>query len=289
MMKRKATVLICLLFCLTAAMICAGCSGGGSEGSEGGEAGGGSAGVPKFDFSGIEWSVGSGVTDGYRTVMFSYDNGSEYDIAELSLKYKLKADVTDEEIKAFDELTEKAKNQEEELSELTIEAWAERIVESGGSAENIPMQLDGTVEYFNTYDAYDLFEPDIMTVIYIKGDKLYTAYYDYSNQETSYDEDVMDAYTWSDSDLAKLLPKPDAAIVAVSYDDEKRFHATIYGVSKDFYEDYIKQCKEKGFTKNVNDDSDWSWWAEDENGNKVDMIFVDTDGSLDISIDAPSE
>lgn len=289
---RKITKLM-VLACLCALMVlcCSGC-GSGSEsgdGENGQGAGADSGSAPKFDFSGIEWSVDSGVIDGYRVVMFNYNNNTDYDIAELSLEFKLRGDVTEEEVNKFSELKEKAKNMEKEPTELTIEAWAKPIVESGGSANDIPMQLDGTIEYFTTYDAYELFEPDMMTAYYIKGNKIYTAYYDYSTQETSYDSDVIDAYGWSDSEIAGLLPKPDARIAVVQYDDESRFRVDIHGVGKEFYEDYIAKCKEKGFTKNVDDDSDWIWRAEDKAGNELEISVDDTDQIVGIAIDAADE
>ena len=285
-LKKAIAALLCLSVC--AIFCCTGCGAGG-ESSEGDGGGSKSVGTPKFDFSNIEWSVDSGVIDGDRVVMFNYDNNSDYDIAEVSLKFKMKDDTTDEEIKAFSELSEKAKEQEEKLSELTIEAWAEKIIGPGDSVQDVPMQLDGTYQYFTTYDAYDLFEPDMMTVIYIENNKLYTAYYDYRNQETSYDDEVLDAYTWSDSELAALIPKPDVKIVAPGFDSETTFSANAYGVSKEMFEQYKKQCEEKGFKGSSDNYVDWDWRAKDKNGNELELIYVEEDEKVGIHVDAPDK
>lgn len=279
-MRKNIIQVLAVCVCIIAAMCLGGCGEG--SGSDGG-----SSNAPKFDFGCIEWGVGTSVIEGDRVVTFGYDNNSDYDIAELSLEYKLKDDVTEEEIAKYSELKEKAENMEEELSDLTISVRVDNIVEAGGSVSDIPMNLDKTIQYYTEYDAYDLFEPDIMTVLYFKGNDIYTAYYDYKSQETSYSDEVLKAFTWSDSELAKKLPKSDARIAIVGFDDETRFHVNTYGVTKEKYEEYIGQCKEAGFTKNIDNDVDWNWEAEDAEGNKVDLIYDSSSDELSIAIDAP--
>lgn len=259
----------------------AGCGGGGSDKDE-------SGGVPEFDFGKIEWNVDSGYKNGNEIVKFGYDNNSEYDITSFGIEFKIKDDVTEDEIAEHKELKEKAKDQEEELDELTMDATTTKYVKAGGSFDKGECTLDGTIQLFTDYDAYDLFEPDKMTISYLSGGKIYTAYYNYEKKKTSYDEEVLDAYKWSDSKLAKLLPKPDAKIAIPDMDDKESFTVKIYGINQDFYESYIKECKEKGFNKEE-DKNDELWSAKDKEGNNLELVFSKNDDCVSLYLYATDQ
>lgn len=277
-MKTRKGICLSLLI-VVLAIILAACSGGNSE--QGGEKK--SAGAGKFDFSGIAWGVKNGLVEGDRIPVFGYENNTGYDITEFNLSFKVKDDASEEDVTAFDSLKEKAKDMEEEPLELTIDATTNRYVKSGEKVENLPINLDGTIQYFTEYDAYELFEPDKLSVVYIDGNELYNAYYDYLNEETTVEDTGEKAYTWSSSELAKKLPKPDSPIVVVSYDEENLFSAEIYAADKDFYNTYKKLCQEKGFSKNGDDES-WIWNSENKEGNKLTLIFDENDQTVSISL-----
>ena len=278
-MKTKKGICLSLLI-VVLAIVLAACSGGNSE--QGSEKK--SNGTGKFDFSGIAWGVKNGLVEGDRMPVFGYENNTGYDITEFNLSFKVKDDISEEEVTAFRTLKEKAKDMEEEPLELTIDATTTRYVKSGASVENLPINLDGTVQYFTEYDAYELFEPDKLSIVYIDGNELCNAYYDFLNEETTVEDTGEKAYTWSSSELAKKLPKPDSPIVVVSYDEENLFSAEIYAADKDYYDSYKKLCQEKGFSKNI-DDGSWIWNAENKEGDKLNLIFDKENQTVSISLD----
>lgn len=284
-MKIKETIKKIAIVLMIAAFTFAMTACGGSDDGSGGSDGSGNSGSsPKFDFGDIEWSVESGKNDGYDVVRFGYVNNSEYDISGFHLDFKLKDDVTEDDVNGYEELKKKAKDMEEEPTELTISANTTKYVPAGEEFKNGICNLDGTVQYFTDYDAYELFEPETMTIEYISGNKIHTAYYDYEKQKVSYDEPET-AYKWSDSELAKKLPKPETKIVVPGFDDEDSFSADIYCADEDVYNNYIDACKEKGFDKNIDTNNEWMWDAENKEGDKLSLIFQEEDDHLSVHLD----
>lgn len=275
--KMKTKYILIMLMIITAAFAFSACGDKSSDSDSN------SSSSPKFDFGNIEWNVESGMKDGYKVVKFGYSNNSDYDIVFFGLDFKLKDDVTADEVNEYKELKEKAKDMEEEPTDLTISANTTKYVPAGEKFENGTCNLDGTVQSFTDYDAYDLFEPETMTINYISGNKIHTAYYDYKKGKVSYDE-PMTAYKWSDSELAKKLPKPTTKIVVPGFDDKDSFSADIFCADEDVYNEYIDACKKKGFNKNIDTNNDWNWDAENKEGDKLSLIYISEDGKVSVHL-----
>ena len=166
----------------------------------------------------------------------------------------------------------------------------------GIAADGQPCGLDGTVEYYKDFDSYELFEPDMMTAVLSDGKKLYAVYYDFKSQKTTVGEDVINAYSWSNSALARSVPKPDVRYLAVSFEDEDTLHAEAYGVSRDACGEYIDACKAMGFNQNI-DDSDETYGAsgtryfnaDNGKGIKVGVDYYPSDDEMQISVDREDE
>lgn len=282
-MKKKlliAGIILVMVFAF------AGCGSDTSSDSSAGDSGETAAEVDisSIDLSQIDWNIESGIIDGYRVVVFGYTNNTDYEIVDFALDFKVKDGVTNEQLEESSELKEKAANMEHDIGEITFSAMTSKCVAPGESVEGCACNLDGTIEYYTDFDSYDLFEPDMMTAVLSDGNKLYVAYYDFVSQKTTVDEDTEDAYTWSKTTLAKALPKPDVNYLALSYDDETRLHASAYGVSKDSFDTYVSACKEKGFDKNVDEDSD-SFSAENSDGISIDVDYYSEDDEMVIVAD----
>ena len=99
-------IMICALVAL------AGCGAGSGSGSESGEEANQAASdsaAPAFDLSQIDWTVESGIIDGYRVVVFGYTNNTDYEVVDFDLRFKVKDDVTDDQLEQYSELKKKAK------------------------------------------------------------------------------------------------------------------------------------------------------------------------------------
>ena len=296
-MKKRMILLGSMMLMMVFLMAGCGSGSGNSADTDQAEDKGASASDrPAFDLTQIDWNVESGIVDGNRMVTFGYTNNTDYEVVDFDLEFKVKEDVTEEQLEQYSELKEKAKTMEHDIGEITCQAMTSKCVAPGASVDGQPCLLDGTIEYYTDFDSYEVFEPDMMTVVLSDGKKLYEAYYDFSSQKTTVDEEVLDAYNWPDSALAKAVPKPEVRYLAISYDNEDSLYARAFGVSREACSEYIDACKAMGFDQNI-DDSDETYGAggtryfsaDNGNGIKVDVDYYPSDDEMQISVDREDE
>ena len=87
---------------------------------------------------------------------------------------------------------------------------------------------------------------------------------------------------WPSSGLATLLPEPDAEYGHVM-ETEGCVFIDVDEFSADQYAAYIKECKEKGFTEEIKEESD-SFEAYNKNGEKVEIKYYSSRESMSILI-----
>ena len=284
----KKILIMVLAFAMAMAMGIAmtGCGSGSGSGSDSGSDGGSPAPAakPSVDLSQVEWNVESGIVDGVRAVVFGYTNNTDYEIVDFDLEFKVKEGVTSEQLEASSELKEKASDMDHDIGEITFSAITHKCVAPGDSVENCVCNLDGTIQYYTDFDSYELFEPDMMTAVVASDGKVYAAYYDFASGKTTMGDDAEDAYTWSDSAIAKALPKPDVRYLMITSDDEDYLSAEAYGVSEDTFEAYVAACKENGFDQDV-DEYDGNFTAKNADGIEVDVSYISSDDQMYITAD----
>ena len=277
-MKRK---ILTLFMCTALVLSMAACGSGNGSPQEAGAKN--TASAPDFNFEDIEWEVTESIEYGERRPVFNYTNNSKYDITEIDFNMKLKDDVTESDVNKSEELKKKAKDMDEEPTDLTIQVVSNNYVSSGESAENLDICLDGTIQLFTDYEAYELFEPDTITIYFVDDGCLYKTAYDYLNSESTGSSYVQEAFEWSDSEIASLLPKPNNQVVTVSYDDDSFFSASLLGSSMETYKSYVQQCKSKGFTKDEGG-YDPYWTASNKDGYEVQITFYEEEESISVQI-----
>ena len=287
-MKKRLTFALAFALALVMGIAMTGC-GSGSESDSGSDSGsdGGSlapAAKPSVDLSQLEWNVEPGIVDGVRAVVFGFTNNTDYEIVDFDLEFKVKDDVTNEQLEASSELKEKASDMDHDIGEITFSAITHKCVAPGDSVENCVCNLDGTIQYYTDFDSYELFEPDMLTAVVASDGKLYAAYYDFASGKTTMGDETEDAYTWSDSAIAKALPKPDVRYLMITSDDEDYLSAEAYGVSEDTFEAYVAACKENGFDQDV-DEYDGNYTAKNADGIEVDVSYISSDDQMYITAD----
>ena len=282
-MKKILAWAMAFALALTMGIAMTGCgSGSGSDaGSDGGSPA--PAGKPSVDLSQIEWNVESGIIDGARVVVFGYTNNTEYEVVDFDLQFKVKEGVTNEQLEASSELKEKASDMEHDIGEITISGITHKCVAPGESVENCACNLDGTIQYYTDFDSYELFEPDMLTAVVASDGKVYAAYYDFASGKTTVGDEAEDAYTWSNSALAKTLPKPDVRYLMISNDDEDYLSAEAFDVSEETYKAYVEACKSNGFDQEV-DEYDDMFDAKNADGVEVDISYVNSDDQMYITV-----
>ena len=91
---------------------------------------------------------------------------------------------------------------------------------------------------------------------------------------------------WPDNGISKVLPKPKAkrGEIGVNFDDG--FSEHIKMSTKDDFDKYVKECKDKGFTIEAEEKLD-DYVAFNKEGYKLHLYYYDSNKSYDIDLNAP--
>lgn len=152
----------------------------------------------KVSIKDIDWEIKEGIKDGRRYALFTFTNNSEYTIYELELVLTPKSSFKGAKLDEFYSYIETEYNIGSESMDYIKEHGALRIECQHYELFDDPV-LPGksfTTEatYYGLYyvlnmDYYEMFEPDMMTIIYEEENMLYTTYYDYKNNSYSHESE----------------------------------------------------------------------------------------------------
>lgn len=197
----------------------------------------------------IDWHTTESILDGDRIVSFNYTNNSKYTILDVEMTFKQKPDVTKEQLAVFDDYIELHQYSDEEIKEIYILGYNRKVAEPKETVSDSPCCINGTYSYVESVAQLDIMEPDMVTIVFEGKDKKgYTVYYDFNSQTYSESsKSGIDLHQWSDSGMAKLIPKMKAPAVIVSSDREDYFFFNAFGVSQNDFKEYVEAVKEKGF------------------------------------------
>ena len=87
-----------------------------------------------------------------------------------------------------------------------------------------------------------------------EGYKLLLNYYDYNSEmHVGLDAGMqLGELSWSNSEMAQLLPIPDSTTGEIQKDDETGYSVYVGDMSKEAYANYVVACEEKGFSVDAN-------------------------------------
>lgn len=90
-------------------------------------------------------------------------------------------------------------------------------------------------------------------------------------------------YVWPDSTLVSMLSQPDSKNGRVVMENENYFSIDVYKVSKEYFEEYVKECKDSGFTEDyVKYDNSYS--ANNKDGYSLNLNYDEKEKILRISL-----
>lgn len=101
--------------------------------------------------------------------------------------------------------------------------------------------------------------------------------------------DAYDEITWPTSAIAQLLPVPeDLSNGVISSDREDYLSVYLGKLSKDDYQSYVEQCKEKGFTVDYSSSDDY-YFANNSEGYRLSVDYDADRRMMDVSVSVPVE
>ena len=208
----------------------------------------------------LKWSVYTTIADGKRQTGFCFENHSSCMIFDVKMTFRPKAGLTEKEKKEFYTTVEKecSKYFSEQIKES--ETWMnvsfENLLNCDESIQNLICYYgDSSVYSMKKMDMYDFLEPDILSFRYVRRKRIYTCYYDFIKQEYYLDSNTPSANYWSNSNLAKQIPKPNAKVIELYGETNTAFAFYGYGITNEGYELFINECKKRGFTVDLKEES----------------------------------
>lgn len=240
-----------------------------------------------FSIDDIDWVVEETIVDGVRTVTLDYTNNTGYTILEVEIDYVLKDGVTREELAVFDEVKEEYEWSDEDVEELYIYSNNRRCAESGEHVGGYYSYING-LAYVDNMEQMAVMDCDIMEICFVgPGDKAYTIYYDFRNDEFSEaSSSPRQLHQWSEYEISDRLPTMDFVEVELSGDDEDRVHYHAYGVTNEDYNAYKDAVIAAGYVNDVFE-TDNSYDATNADGYEIDLYHYPHREDLSICITAP--
>ncbi|MBQ9975108.1 MAG: hypothetical protein IJP16_01245 [Clostridia bacterium] len=229
----------------------------------------------------IDWRVKNAVREGERYLSLEYTNNTKYTILDLEIKYTFKDDVSD--YSAFDGIKEEDELTDEEVKELYILGYNRRRADPGETVSESPLVIDGGYTLAESKHL-ELMRPDMAEILYVGSDGLgYLVYYDFINDEYSELQkgDGRELYEWSESELAKMVPQPDAIAVSLGWDTEESFSFNALGVTLEEYKSYVEAAREMGYTDVSYEDED-SFRADNSDGDEISVSYYDLEEEMSV-------
>ena len=133
-------------------------------------------------------------------------------------------------------------------------------------------------------------KPYLATVIMIGGFLLFIPFFILNAQigktNSSYTSSAREIkeFKWPDSTLAAMLPTPKSKYGEIITDSTDSLWIKVAKTSQSDFDDYISQCKEKGFTENYNRSST-SYTAENKEKYSLDLFYYNNE--MSITLDKP--
>ena len=90
---------------------------------------------------------------------------------------------------------------------------------------------------------------------------------------------------WPDGKLGNMIPQMDGVKGEIGYENLESLYITLEDISGNQYLNYIEECKTKGFSVDIFEDSD-SFTAFNNDGYKIDISYFSS-GDMWITVDAP--
>ena len=237
----------------------------------------------------FKWETVSGKCDGYNCYVLSLTNNSKYDIIGVNFLYKVKDEVTDNQLNVYEEFMKEHDgyiDENDSPKNVTLIGEKNKLVQKGEQLTDLRFTVgyeDSAWYDYPTDEQFNLMEPKELQLGVISGNKLYIAYYSFKDKSWKLDQNIADVDTWPNTDIAKKISKPNEKHHVIITDDENEFEIYSYGITKDIYKEYTETLKANGFIQ----DEDYSscFEGKDKNGYEVTVWFDDIEESLSIRIE----
>lgn len=100
-------------------------------------------------------------------------------------------------------------------------------------------------------------------------------------------EDNVEQIDWGNITLSKVLPEPQSNMMDLLHNGEDWLNVTVYDISENDYLEYVRWCKEDyGFTVDSDSFDDY-FYAYNQEGYCLTLLYTETSKELSINLDVP--
>lgn len=230
---------------------------------------------------------------------FSFTDNSDYSIVNVRLEMTFKDGVTLDQIKPA--LGDAAEWICDESSDpLTEENVAEQIVYGeSGWYEIAPGETSEAYRCaFKDYGGetledpaiFELLEPSILTIQYLRDGKGYIEYDDFMGESYTMSGDPFDVLGWPENDFTRDFPRPEGKYMrSVSVTDNQTYIELMDMSQEDFYA-LAQACKDVGYDLDPVADREWySDVASPDGAHRVTLTSWPSAGVVTIAINTLEE
>lgn len=234
----------------------------------------------------IDWSVSEGIRSGKRSVILTFTNNSDFVLKELEFKFSEKPNISVEDKEAFyaeySKIADLDEKESEELKtrEVSMTANCYNIINPGETVNNINFDYFGSAFYMDNINYYNLVEPDILTLEYISDGLIHTIYYDFKTKKYTEENYTEEAQEWFKEAFGNnKLPRISVGVINIMWDFDTSCLFYAEGITQDDYNNYVNECKEKGFSQNAIENNT-SYEADDSEGCHISLEYDVDDREL---------
>lgn len=249
-MKRMCAFFLVMFLFISSAML-QGC------GKNGNVIGGGGKRVLKpsdLSIADFVWETVPAKHNGYDCYSFSLVNNSDYDIISVEFTYKVKDNVTDDELLVYDEFMKDHDGyieKDDSPKDVILRGSKDTLVLKGEQLTGLRFAVgfkDWVWYDYPTEEQFRLMEPKELVIGVVgTNDVLYIAYYNFVNKTWVLDDETLAVDTWSKKEIAQKIGKPQEDHHIVLRDEENAFRVYSYGITAEEYSHYVSEIKNAGF------------------------------------------
>ncbi len=207
----------------------------------------------------------SSMCDSQECYAATLTNNSKFIITGVNFYYRVKSGVSEDELSVYNDFMQYNKGDmlEDYIKKLGYDYSLKNITLISpfylylrkGEQDSIHFYIGVMDETLMTHYAneeqFKLMEPRELDLSLIYNGKEYYVRYDFDKKTWKIDEETRDVDVWSNTDIAKALPKPKGEHFVVHRNEDSLYFITSYGIDKYMYEEYIKTLKEAGFKESI--------------------------------------
>ncbi len=104
--------------------------------------------------------------------------------------------------------------------------------------------------------------------------------------EIEYEQKHSVTYNLPSSGLSRYLPSLPSIYGKIVTDDDSRFNIDLFKVTQEQFEDFVSECKEKGFSISITK-TDSTFYAYHEDEFELNLFYSDDEQTLSLFLDAP--